>query len=135
MPERCPVLSPHTTLSPCYISLVSDSLLDDAIDAARDAANAAFAAAVAEAEGDEAPEIRLMLCATAGDPSTGYSRSEVRFAAPGGVAISHHDKVAMALSSMKAVAPDLYGTMVAGLERGRRTIFAGVWARVRSASR
>jgi hypothetical protein len=129
------VLRPHTTLSPCYISLVSDSLLDDAITAAREAANAAFAAAVAEADGDEAPEIRLMLCATSGDPSTGYSRSEVRFAAPGGVAISHHDKIAMALASMKAVSPDLYATMVAGLERGRRTLFAGLWARMRSASR
>jgi hypothetical protein len=129
------VLSPHTTLSPCYISLVSESLLEDAVNAARDAANEAFAAAVGDAEGGEPPEIRLMLCATQGDPSTGYSRSEVRFAAPGGVAISHHDKVAMALSSMKAVSPDLYATMVAGLERGRRTIFAGMWARMRSASR
>jgi hypothetical protein len=129
------VLSPHTTLSPCYISLVSDSLLDDAINAARDAANEAFASAVAEVEGEEAPEIRLMLCATLGDPSTGYSQSEVRFAAPGGVAISHHDKVAIALSSMKAISPDLYATMVAGLERGRRGVFAAMWARLRSTSR
>jgi len=110
---------------------VSDSLLEDAIVAARDAANAAFASAL-PADTADAPQIRLMLCATQGDPSTGHSHSEVRFAAPGGIAISHHDKVAMALSSMKAVAPDLYGTMVSGLDRGRRFSIAAVCAKLRS---
>jgi hypothetical protein len=113
---------------------VSDPLIEEAITAARDAANAAFASVVEIDDGAEVPEIRLMLCATRGDPSTGYSESEVRFAAPDNLAISHHDKVAMALSSMKAVSPDLYATMVAGLERGRRTVLSVMWDRLRSTS-
>lgn len=112
--------------------MVSDSRLEEAVAAARDAANGAFAAALPPDAADP-PQIRLMLCATHGDPSTGQSRSEVRFAAPDGVAVSHHDKIAMALASMKAVAPDLYATMVAGIERGGRNPFSGLWGRVRSA--
>jgi hypothetical protein len=119
-------------LSPCYIEAVRDSPLEEAIAAARDAATEAFASIVPADDADP-PQIRLMLCATQGDPSTGRSRSEVRFSAPRGVAVSHHDKIAMALASMKAVAPDLYATMVAGIERGRRGPFSGLWSRLRSA--
>ena len=133
MPYRIPAVHPHTPVSPCYIDVVNDSRLEEAIVAARDAANAAFASALPADRADPA-QIRLMLCATEGDPSTGRSRSEVRFAAPDGVAISHHDKVAMALSSMKAVAPDIYGTMVAGIERGRRFSIAGLRDKLRSAA-
>jgi len=96
-----------------------DELVETAIGAARDAAIVALRD-VLGSDPDAAPEVRLMLTATRGNPSTEYSHSEVRFAAPDGVAISHHDKVAMALASMKAVSPELYGTMVAGIERGRR---------------
>jgi hypothetical protein len=88
-------------------------LMEDAIIAARDAAVAALRQTL-NAKPGEAPEVRLMITATRGNPSTEYSHSEVRFAAPDGVAISHHDKVAMALASMKAVSPELYATMVAG---------------------
>jgi hypothetical protein len=110
--------------------------LEDAIVAAREAAVTAFRRTLdASGQAQAAPEVRLMVTATQGNPSTGHSHSEVRFAAPDGVAISHHDKVAMALSSMKAVAPDLYTTMVKGIERGRRTTMGGLRACLRLAGR
>ncbi|MCW2993928.1 MAG: hypothetical protein JWQ18_1423 [Conexibacter sp.] len=107
--------SPQKRPSPAH----DDELVENAIGAARDAAIAALRDSLGS-DPESAPEVRLMLTATRGNPSTEYSHSEVRFAAPDGVAISHHDKVAMALASMKAVSPELYGTMVAGIERGRR---------------
>lgn len=111
-----------------------DHLVEDAIVAARDAAVAALRQTLNAKPGD-APEVRLMITATQGNPSTEYSHSEVRFAAPDGVAISHHDKVAMALASMKAVSPELYGTMVAGIERGRRFSFGTLRACFRAVAR
>lgn len=111
-----------------------EQLVEDAIIAARDAAIAALRQAL-NARPGEAPEVRLMITATRGNPSTEYSHSEVRFAAPDGVAISHHDKVAMALASMKAVSPELYGTMVAGIERGRRFSFETLRACFRAVAR
>jgi hypothetical protein len=108
--------------------------MEDAIVAARDAAVAALRKTL-NAQPGEAPEVRVMITATQGNPSTEYSHSEVRFAAPDGVAISHHDKVAMALASMKAVSPELYGTMVAGIERGRRFSFGTLRARFRAVAR
>jgi hypothetical protein len=109
-------------------------LMEDAIIAARDAAVAALRQTLNAKPGD-APEVRVMITATRGNPSTEYSHSEVRFAAPDGVAISHHDKVAMALASMKAVSPELYGTMVAGIERGRRFSFGTLRACFRAVAR
>ena len=109
-------------------------LVEEAIIAARDAAVAALRQALNAKPGD-APEVRVMITATQGNPSTEYSHSEVRFAAPDGVAISHHDKVAMALASMKAVSPELYGTMVAGIERGRRFSFGTLRACFRAVAR
>jgi hypothetical protein len=111
-----------------------DELVEDAIVAARDAAITALRQAL-NAKPGEAPEVRLMITATLGNPSTEYSHSEVRFAAPDGIAISHHDKVAMALASMKAVSPDLYDTMVAGIERGRRFSFGTLRACFRAVAR
>jgi hypothetical protein len=108
--------------------------MEDAIVAARDAAVAALRQTL-NAKPGEAPELRVMITATQGNPSTEYSHSEVRFAAPDGVAISHHDKVAMALASMKAVSPELYGTMVAGIERGRRFSFGTLRACFRAVAR
>jgi hypothetical protein len=108
--------------------------MEDAIVAARDAAVAALRQTL-NAQPGEAPEVRVMITATQGNPSTEYSHSEVRFAAPDGVAISHHDKVAMALASMKAVPPELYGTMVAGIERGRRLSFGTLRACFRAVAR
>jgi hypothetical protein len=108
--------------------------IDDAIIAARDAAIVALREALGS-DPDGTPEVRLMITATRGNPSTEYSHSEVRFAAPDGVAISHHDKVAMALASMKAVSPDLYDTMVAGIERGRRFSFGTLRACFRAVAR
>ncbi|HMJ36089.1 MAG TPA: hypothetical protein VK501_19450 [Baekduia sp.] len=113
---------------------MTDDLLADAVAAARNAAILALAE-VLDAEPGPPREVRLMLCATTGDPSAGVSQTEVRFAGPSDVAISHHDKVAMALASMKAIAPDLYDTMMAGIERGRGLTLAGVWARLRPSSR
>jgi hypothetical protein len=111
-----------------------DALVENAIVAARDAAVTALRQAFDGVPG-EAPEVRLMITATRGNPSTEYSHSEVRFAAPDGVAISHHDKVAMALASMKAVSPELYETMVAGIERGRRFSFGFLRACFRAVAR
>ena len=109
-------------------------LVEDAIVAARDAAVAALRQTL-DAKPGPAPEVRVMITATQGNPSTEYSHSEVRFAAPDGVAISHHDKVAMALASMKAVSPELYATMVAGIERGRRFSFGTLRACFRAVAR
>ncbi len=111
-----------------------EQLLEDAIIAARDAAVAALRTTL-NAQPGEAPEVRVMITATQGNPSTEYSQSEVRFAAPDGIAISHHDKVAMALASMKAVSPELYATMVAGIERGRRFSFGTIRACFRAVAR
>jgi hypothetical protein len=111
-----------------------DVRVEYAIAAARDAAVTALRQALNATPG-EAPEVRLMITATQGNPSTEYSHSEVRFAAPDGVAISHHDKIAMALASMKAVSPDLYDTMVAGIERGRRFSFGTLRACFRAVAR
>ena len=111
-----------------------DALVADALVAAREAAITALRETLG-AHPHDAPEVRLMLTATRGNPSTEYSHSEVRFAAPDGVAISHHDKVAMALASMKAVSPDLYATMVAGIERGRRLSFGTLRACFRAVAR
>jgi hypothetical protein len=132
--------SPHTRPSPRTIRHHPEAAegpvddVEDAIIAARDAAIAALREALGSRPGD-APEVRLMITATRGNPSTEYSHSEVRFAAPDGVAISHHDKVAMALASMKAVSPDLYDTMVAGIERGRRLSFGALRACFRAVAR
>jgi hypothetical protein len=111
-----------------------DDRVEDAIIAAREAAITALRQALDDVPGDP-PEVRLMITATRGNPSTEYSHSEVRFAAPDGVAISHHDKVAIALASMKAVSPELYGTMVAGIERGRRLSFGTLRACFRAVAR
>jgi hypothetical protein len=113
----------------------TDDLFGNAIDAAREAAIAAFAEIVETAPGDAPPELRLMLVATRGNPSKEQTQTEVRFAAPDGVATSHPDKIAIALSSMKAVAPDLYVTMMAGLDRGRRLSFGDLRAWLRPGSR
>jgi hypothetical protein len=134
--------SPETRLSPRILPSAAEDakaagdqeLVEEAIVAARDAAVTALRQAL-NATPDEAPEVRLMITATLGNPSTEYSHSEVRFAAPDGVAISHHDKVAMALASMKAVSPELYGTMVAGIERGRRLSFGTLRACFRAVAR
>jgi hypothetical protein len=111
-----------------------DDHVETAIIAARDAAITALRTTLDGHPGEQ-PEVRLMITATRGNPSTEYSHSEVRFAAPDGVAISHHDKVAMALASMKAVSPELYGTMVAGIERGRRFSFGTLRACFRAVAR
>jgi hypothetical protein len=96
---------------------MNDALIRAAIDAAGDAANRTFAAAFDEAGCDVDPEVRLMLVATRGKPSAGQSHTEVRFAAPTGLDTTRRDKVGIALSSMKAIAPELYDTMVAAIER------------------
>jgi hypothetical protein len=134
--------SPESRLSPRILPSATEGadasgdtgLVDDAVIAARDAAVAALRQKLNATPG-EAPEVRLMITATLGNPSTEYSHSEVRFAAPDGVAISHHDKVAMALASMKAVSPELYDTMVAGIERGRRLSFGTLRACFRAVAR
>jgi hypothetical protein len=111
-----------------------DARLEDAVIAAREAAIRAFTAALDE-DGVSVPEVRLMITATRGNPSTEYSTSEVRFAAPDGVAISHHDKIAIALASMKAISPEIYGTMMAGISRGRRVTLGGLRACLKAAAR
>jgi hypothetical protein len=128
-------LSPRITPSALQGAVSDDDEhVEDAIIAAREAAIAALRTALDAVPGDQ-PEVRLMITATRGNPSTEYSHSEVRFAAPDGVAISHHDKVAMALASMKAVSPELYDTMVAGIERGRRLSFGALKACFRAVAR
>jgi hypothetical protein len=109
---------------------MTDNTLQDALAAAREAAIDAFAD-VLDAGPEPPPQVRLMLCATTGDPSAGASQTEVRFAGPTDVAISHPDKVAMALASMKAIAPNHYETMMEGLDRGRRLRPSDVWAWLR----
>lgn len=111
-----------------------DARLEDAVIAAREAAIRAFTEKL-DGSGTTVPEVRLMITATRGNPSTEYSTSEVRFAAPDGVAISHHDKVAMALASMKAVSPEIYTTMMAGISRGRRVTLGGLRACLKAAAR
>lgn len=113
-----------------------DARLEEAVIAAREAAIRAFTTTL-DADGRSAatPEVRLMITATRGNPSAEYSTSEVRFAAPDGVAISHHDKIAMALASMKAVSPEIYTTMMAGISRGRRVTLGGLRACLKAAAR
>jgi hypothetical protein len=111
-----------------------DTRLEDAIIAARESAIRTFTATL-DSSGATLPEVRLMITATRGNPSTEFSTSEVRFAAPDGVAISHHDKVAMALASMKAVSPEIYTTMMAGIARGRRVTLGGLRACLKAAAR
>ncbi|HET6509599.1 MAG TPA: hypothetical protein VFG42_22570 [Baekduia sp.] len=114
-----------------------DARLEAAVVAAREAAVRAFTSAL-DGDGRGAavvPEVRLMITATRGNPSGEYSTSEVRFAAPDGVAISHHDKVAMALASMKAISPEIYSTMMAGISRGRRVTLGGLRACLKAAAR
>jgi hypothetical protein len=111
-----------------------DARLEQAVIAAREAAIRALTAEL-DGSGATIPEVRLMITATRGNPSTEYSTSEVRFAAPDGVAISHHDKVAMALASMKAVSPEIYTTMMAGISRGRRVTLGGLRACLKAAAR
>jgi hypothetical protein len=112
-----------------------DDRVDEAVIAAREAAIRAFTEKLDRPTGDTIPEVRLMITATRGNPSTEHSHSEVRFAAPDGVATSHHDKVAMALASMKAVSPEIYATMMAGIARGRRMTLGGLRACLRAAAR
>jgi hypothetical protein len=113
-----------------------DVRLDAAIIAAREAAIRAFTTTLdADDHAAALPEVRLMITATRGNPSAEYSTSEVRFAAPDGVAISHHDKVAMALASMKAISPEIYSTMMAGISRGRRGALNGLRACLKAAAR
>jgi hypothetical protein len=113
-----------------------DARLEDAVIAAREAAIRAFTEKLDDGPGGaQIPEVRLMITATRGNPSTEYSQSEVRFAAPDGVAISHHDKVAMALASMKAISPEIYSTMMAGISRGRRVTLGGLRACLKAAAR
>ncbi|MCW2985968.1 MAG: hypothetical protein JWR63_3538 [Conexibacter sp.] len=127
--------SPTTTPS-AAADADPDARLDDAVIAAREAAIRAFTERLDGGPGHTTiPEVRLMITATRGNPSTEHSHSEVRFAAPDGVAISHHDKVAMALASMKAVSPEIYSTMMAGIERGRRVTLGGLRACLRAAAR
>jgi hypothetical protein len=127
-----PRIAPSASSDPAPTA--EDDHVEDAIIAARDAAITALRQALDAVPGDP-PEVRLMITATRGNPSTEYSHSEVRFAAPDGVAISHHDKIAIALASMKAVSPELYGTMVAGIERGRRLSFGTLRACFRAVAR
>jgi hypothetical protein len=114
-----------------------DARLEDAVIAAREAAIRAFTEHLdgGPAGAAAVPEVRLMITATSGNPSMELSHSEVRFAAPDGVAISHHDKVAMALASMKAISPEIYSTMMAGIARGKRVTLGGLRACLKAASR
>ena len=128
--------SDRTTPPPAPAEEDPDARLEEAVIAAREAAIRAFTSTL---DGDDRaaalPEVRLMITATRGNPSAEYSTSEVRFAAPDGVAISHHDKIAMALASMKAISPEIYSTMMAGLSRGRRVTLGGLRACLKAAAR
>lgn len=129
--DRSTPASPPTQEDP-------DARLEDAVIAAREAAIRAFTSTLDRDGSGHDPalrEVRLMITATRGNPSAEYSTSEVRFAAPDGVAISHHDKIAMALASMKAVSPEIYSTMMAGLSRGRRVTLGGLRACLKAAAR
>lgn len=135
-PPHPPHPSDRTAPAPAAGEDDPDARLDAAIIAAREAAIRAFTTTLDA--GDRAaalPEVRLMITATRGNPSAEYSTSEVRFAAPDGVAISHHDKIAMALASMKAISPEIYSTMMAGLSRGRRVTLGGLRACLKAAAR
>jgi hypothetical protein len=135
-PRPSETSSPHSATPAPAPDGDPDARLDDAVIAAREAAIRAFTERLDGGPGRTTiPEVRLMITATRGNPSTEHSQSEVRFAAPDGVAISHHDKVAMALASMKAVSPEIYSTMMAGIERGRRVTLGGLRACLRAAAR
>lgn len=129
--------SDRSTPSPALPEEDPDTRLEEAVIAAREAAIRAFTTTLDRGDDGHAalPEVRLMVTATRGNPSAEYSTSEVRFAAPDGVAISHHDKIAMALASMKAVSPEIYSTMMAGLSRGRRVTLGGLRACLKAAAR
>jgi hypothetical protein len=128
--------SDRSTPPPAVPEEDPDARLEAAVIAAREAAIRAFTSTL-DRDGQAAvlPEVRLMITATRGNPSAEYSTSEVRFAAPDGVAISHHDKIAMALASMKAVSPEIYSTMMAGISRGRRVTLGGLRACLKAAAR
>lgn len=126
--------SDRQTPPPAHTEEDPDARLEQAVIAAREAAIRALTTEL-DSSGATIPEVRLMITATRGNPSTEYSTSEVRFAAPDGVAISHHDKVAMALASMKAVSPEIYTTMMAGISRGRRVTLGGLRACLKAAAR
>jgi hypothetical protein len=95
-----------------------DPHLSVAIDAACDAATEALAAASPDADG---PDVRLVLIATVGDPSDG-GHTEVRLAAPDGTLTEQRQKVAMIITALKAIAPELYDTMMSGLDRSRNPL-------------
>ena len=44
-------------------------------------------------------------------------------------------RLAMALASMKAISPEIYSTMMAGLSRGRRVTLGGLRACLKAAAR
>ena len=128
--------SDRSTPSPALPEEDPDARLEEAVIAAREAAIRAFSSVLDhDGQAPVLPEVRLMVTATRGNPSTESSTSEVRFAAPDGVAISHHDKIAMALASMKAVSPEIYSTMMAGISRGRRVTLGGLRACLKAAAR
>jgi hypothetical protein len=128
--------SDRSTPPPAASQEDPDARLEEAVIAAREAAIRAFTTSLdRDDQGAVPPEVRLMITATRGNPSAEYSTSEVRFAAPDGVAISHHDKIAMALASMKAVSPEIYSTMMAGISRGRRVTLGGLRACLKAAAR
>jgi hypothetical protein len=83
------------------------------VDAAWDAAVEALADAM-----PENAEVRLMLIAAVGDPAD-RADTQVRLAASGGTTTSETQKVAMVMATLKAIAPALYQTMMAGLDGGR----------------
>ncbi|HMJ35892.1 MAG TPA: hypothetical protein VK501_18455 [Baekduia sp.] len=85
------------------------------IDAACDAAIEAFAEAT---DGDDLPDVRLMLIASVGDPAN-LGETEVRLAAPDDVRTSVSQKSAMLVASLRAIAPELYDSMMSGLDRLR----------------
>lgn len=135
-PHSSDTSSPPPATPPQASADDPDARLEAAVLAAREAAIRTFTEKLdAGTAGGPIPEVRLMITATRGNPSTEYSHSEVRFSAPDGVAISHHDKVAMALASMKAVSPEIYSTMMAGIARGRRVTLGGLRACLKAAAR
>jgi hypothetical protein len=137
-PHPSDTSSPQPTPPSGAVADDPDARLEDAVIAAREAAIRAFTEHLDDGGPTGAapiPEVRLMITATRGNPSTELSHSEVRFAAPDGVAISHHDKVAMALATMKAISPEIYSTMMAGIARGKRVTLGGLRACLKAAAR
>jgi hypothetical protein len=83
------------------------------LDAACDAAIDALAASTADVA-----DVRLMLIAAVGDPAD-RGQTQARLAAPDDTETSDTQKVAMILATLKAIAPELYETMMTGLDRAR----------------